>query len=461
MKPTSRLIFSTLTLTLTWAGAAPAALNPTLERGERNVYLTSPGGVQEVCVMPRHYPGVRYQDEFLRSEEKLCSYSFYDVSEGDLAAGFESVATCAKTNSTNPGVDIFFVNLARGQSKASIEAARCEGADKIMKYKNSTSCSYTPSILGYYHMSQILGGIGRVPPSVLRTMDRNTHLALARQGVARTRPADLIHKTWSGLLSILTAGAASSKKDLVLTEDARQSYGALIQNPSDEVMYRALFNSGADRAAAFRDNNAYFRLVRDRRPLSQLVSASWTQDNVQKLFAMRDVTEFIVLDHILDQQDRFGNIAAQQRLVYFKKQDDGSIGLTLEKSLGDYQRDLQAGVGDNSKAPVTISSMLLKDNDCGVSKSNVVKAAGLLRLVAHMSSQTYHKLLALQGSVVANKSFFTENLLFTETDYREMVANLNDAVNILKTNCRSGALQLDLNLEEYLSTGRSTAGSCE
>lgn len=457
MKTKSTLVLGVLTLSMT----AQATLTPTLERGERNLYFQSPGGVQEVCVIPQHYPGINYKNKDLEKEQKLCSYSFYDLSAGDQAAGREAVAICAKTNSTNPGVDIFKVDTAAGQTKASVEAARCEGAKKISKYKNSTSCSYTPSIISYYHVSQILGGIGRVPPAVLRTMDRDTHLTIARQGVSRTRQGDLINTTWRGLLSILTEGLSSSRKDLVLSDDGRQSYGALTDNVRGEEFYTELFNNGTDRAAAFRDRNAMFALVKNPAPLEQIVPAAWNQATLQRLYAMRDITEFIVLDHILDQQDRFGNIAYQPRLTYFKRQDDGSVELTLEKEMADYERDVAAGIGDNSKAPITIKSMILKDNDCGVSKTNVVKNAGLLRLVRHMSTKTYRKLLDFQASVTANRSFFTSNLVFTNADYNEMVANINDAVNILKTNCRSGALKLDLNLDEYLSTGRTTPGSCE
>ncbi|AGH95328.1 hypothetical protein [Pseudobdellovibrio exovorus] len=438
---------------------AHATLNISIPRGEKTVSFRSPRGQNEICVIPKHYPGIQYKNRSLKKEQEFCSYSFYDVNGSEAAAGMNPLAICAKTNSTNPAVNLFEVRA--GQSKRSVEAANCAGAKKAGKYKNSTSCSYTPAILAYYHVSQILGGIGRVPTAVLRTMDRNTHLEIAQDGLANTRKGDLINTTWSGLHSILTQGLSSSRKDLIFTQDGQQSYGAFIENPNNEVFYRALFNAGSDRAAAFRDGNAVYRLVRDQRPLSQIVSATWNQENLQKLYAMRDTTEFIVLDHILNQQDRFGNIAAQPRITYFKKNKSGAWKLALESKMEDYTKDLQEGSVDTSRAPITVSSMILKDNDCGVSKTNVVKAAGLLRHVAHMSAETYQKIMQLHGSIQANKAFFTTELLFTERDFQSVSANLTEAVQILKTNCRSGALKLDLNLDEYLSTGRTTAASCE
>jgi hypothetical protein len=448
-----------LNLVLFSAASAQATLTPTIKRGDKNIYFNSPNGVQEVCVIPKHYPDIKYKKKNLKKEVELCSYNFYPSND----SAQPTVALCPKTNSTNPGVNIFEIDTAKGQSKQSLEASKCAGADKIGKYKNSTSCSYTPALLGYYHLSQILGGIGRVPPAVLRTMDKKTHIAIANKGIAQTPAAELINQTWRGLLSILNQGLAHPKKDLVLSDDGNQSYGAFIQNPKKEGIYKLLFNAGPDRAVAFRDKNPIFAAVRDRNSLDKIVSSQWNQANVQKLLAMRDVTEFIILDHILDQQDRFGNIAYQPRFAYFKKDEaaDTDMDLTLENDADDFTKDSQAGLTDPSKPAVAINSMILKDNDCGVSKTNVVKAAGLLKYVAHMNPKTYKKLLKFQASVANNKSFFTSNLMFTQKDYDEMVINTNDAVNILKTNCKSGALKLDLDVEEYLSKGTVTPGSCE
>ena len=159
-------------------------------------------------------------------ETKLCNID-----------GNTNAAVCPKLNSTNPGLD--FYSLPQSVARDDV-AARCEtsGAKKVAKYKLSTSCSYTPSILGYYHVSRMLGGIGNVPPTVLRTYDLKNHIALGHKALDQTKSGTLIHQTWAGLLAQLTAGARANRRDFLLTDDFAQSYGALSANPTKEEFYK-------------------------------------------------------------------------------------------------------------------------------------------------------------------------------------------------------------------------------
>lgn len=443
-----------------------ATLTPTFERGEKNIYHTSPHGIQEVCVIPKKYPETKYSKKDLKTELQLCNTSFYDVTPEEQMKGYTTAALCAKENSTNPGVNIY--KLKAGQSKSQIENADCEGASKLAKYKNSISCSATPAIVGYYHLSRILGRIGRVPVSVLRSMDIEVHKLLGadalRELEKNRKTGDLIYATWGGLMSHLKQGLSSSKKDQLLSDDGRQSYGAVIVNPKNEEFYADLFTKGADRAEAFKKANPTFQLVRDARSLDKMFSSAWTVDNVQKMYAMKDATEFILMDHIMDQQDRFGNIAEIEVYAYMAKDEatDTDYKLEVDKDLDAYNEALKNGLIDlKRQTAFKIKSMVLKDNDCGVTKTNVVKAAQLLKEIRHMDPKTYKKLLQFQASVGNNKTFFTSNLMFTATDYNEMVANVNDAANILKTNCKSGFLKLDLDVDHYLEKGTLKIGSCD
>lgn len=463
MKRESSLIFLSGILASTQVFAT---LTPTFERGERNVYHISPRGVQEVCVIPKKYPDAKYSKKDIKKEIELCNSSFYDVTPEEAAQGRTTVALCAKENSTNPGVNVF--ELAANQSKSQVENRDCKDASKLAKYKNSISCSATPAIIGYYHLSRILGKIGRVPVSVLRSMDIETHKKLGNEAMkeieTQKKTADLIYQTWGGLMSHLNQGLKSSKKDQLLTDDGQQSYGAVIVNPKKEDFYADLFTKGTDRAQAFKSNNIVFGLVRSSRPLDVMFSSNWTQDNVQKMYAMKDATEFILMDHIMDQQDRFGNIAEIEVTAFMAKDDlkDEKYDLQIEKDPTEYTKALAAGLVDPKRSQAfKIKSMVLKDNDCGVTKTNVVKAAGLLREIRHMDPKTYKRLLQFQSTAAANKNFFVQNLMFTAADYNETIANLNDAVSILKTNCKSGLLKLDLDVDYYLETGKLKTGSCE
>ena len=127
-----------------------ATMTPEFERGDKIIHHTSPRGIQEVCVIPAKYPETKYSKKDLKKELELCNTSFYAITEEQAAAGMRSSALCAKTNSTNPAINIYEIDESKNQTKEALEANECEGAGKIGKYKNSTSCSYTPSIIGYY-----------------------------------------------------------------------------------------------------------------------------------------------------------------------------------------------------------------------------------------------------------------------------------------------------------------------
>ena len=349
---------------------AHATLSAHLQRGQKIVDLPVAGRNAEVCVTPSHFAGGEYSDKDTEVETRLCNID-----------GNSNAAVCPKLNSTNPGLD--FYSLPQGVTRDDV-AAHCEtsGAKKIAKYKLSTSCSYAPSILGYYHVSRMLGGIGEVPPSVLRTFDLKNHIALGHKALDQTKPGTLIHQTWAGLMAQLTGGASASRRDFLLTDDFAQSYGALSENPTKEEFYKEFFNGGANnvaRAQNFRNGNPIIGMLARNSDVSTLVGRDFTTENVQKMVQLKDAADLIVIDTLMNQQDRFGNIHYLQTYYYRDANDlnqDGSAKLKSSKSLAP---DEAARVG-----AVQVKKLLLKDNDCGVAKDNVAKQTGLADRIAHI-----------------------------------------------------------------------------
>jgi hypothetical protein len=260
---------SLMTLVCLSSTIAHADLDPRLQRGEKVVQIAVPGREAEICVIPKHLSNAKYSDRDLQAEGQLC-----DIDEHSNAA------VCPKINSTNPGLDFF--SVSQTSSFREVEAAHCKtGVKKVAKYKLSTSCSYTPSILGYYHVSRMLGGIADVPPAVLRTFDRQNQVTLGRMALSETSPSSLIHQTWGGLMAQLMAGSAASHRDSLLTADATQSYGALSRNPAGEAFYTELFNGGTnnvDRAVNFRDRNPSVALLARKDDISALVGRTFTTE---------------------------------------------------------------------------------------------------------------------------------------------------------------------------------------
>ncbi|MGZ6479794.1 MAG: hypothetical protein ACXWQE_10850 [Bdellovibrionales bacterium] len=426
------------------AGSIHAALQSHAPRGTQLVEVAVPGRPNEICVVPKHFTDGDYSEKDVKKEKELCAINIY-----------ANAAVCPKLNSTNPGLDIFAI--PDGSTLQKFEASGCKvpKGDKIAKYKLSTSCSYTPSILAYYHVSRILGNVAKVPPAVLRTVDIHKHLELGAQALSRTNAGDIIHQTWSGLVSALQAGINSKKRDLLFTDDFQQSYGALLENPSHESFYKAFFNGGADnvgRAVNFRDRNPTMQLLARSQDISTLIGRDFKAENVQKMVQLKDASEMIILDTLLNQQDRFGNIHAVDVYMY---RDAQSGKLKADRKL---KPEEIASLG-----AVQVKQMILKDNDCGVAKDNVAVKAGLASRIMHLDPDTYSRLMKLDAQADQGdaKAFFTQGLVFTAADYASFRKNLKTLATTLNQECKSGRLKLDLDLDSHFSRAPLKTVSCD
>lgn len=433
------------------------------DRGLKTVHFPAPteGAPDEVCVVPKHLAGADYKKADTKSEEELCSYSFFGSKPREEGAPVKDVAICPKLSSTNPGTDVH--ELLPGRTREQTEADICAKEDRptklLAKYKQSITCSYTPSILGYYHLSRALGGIGDVKPAVVRTMDLGEHrkiVAEALQILARQGDGDYPKASWLSFRSAEASPAATRHKDAIYTQDLLQIYGGLQENARGEVKYSEINKRGADPniAGPFTRTAPYAKVI-DGRPLAQIAGRTLA-DAAQTVANMTDLSEMLLIDYLMSQQDRFGNIHAVD-YVYFTK-GDGSIDKVKKSKIDDGEVPMPAG-------GVVVKRVLLKDNDCGgPAKTNVVKNAGLLAQVRHMKPSTYRHLRWFarsfgQGSDAAK--FFVSEALFAQRDVDMLRANVNAASQDLYAACKSGKLLLDLDLEAHLKGIGHDPASCE
>ena len=259
----------------------------------------------------------------------------------------------------------------------------------------------------------------------------------------------------------LTAGAASNRRDLLLTDDFSQSYGALSENPTTESFYKEFFNGGANnvaRARNFRDNNPIVGMLARNVDISTLVGRNFTVENVQKMVQLKDAADLIVIDTLMNQQDRFGNIHYLATYYYLDTKDLDQGGSAKLKSSKSLTPEEAARVG-----AVQVKKLLLKDNDCGVAKENIAKQAGLADRIAHIDSETYRLLLRLDAIAdsAETREFFVRELVFTANDYANVRKNLKDLATKLNQACLQGRLRLDLDLQAHFSAQPLKTQSCD
>lgn len=449
---------------------ASATLTPTrADRGQSKTFYEIPnsGGRAEACIIPHFLPGVKYPKKSLEAMQDLCSLNLYTEV---TAPGTHLALACQKTNSTNPGLNIFEV-------PPEMHGASCDDSDKLEKagkYKLSTSCSYTPGILAYYHVSQALGKVVNVPESVLRTLDIKNHLAIIADAMPEIKKNPTMVLTVGSLTPHLENPAVSKKRDALFTDSLKESYGAFILNPSREDVYSEMFvrpnatdlakaggQQNLARAFAFSRAQPHFQLVKNQTPIGQLVDD--VMSNYDTLINMRDITDMIVIDTIMSQEDRFGNVAYQPfKAVMLKKDGDEKIELINPKKLTEKLAEFQSE-GYTMIASDDVKQMILKDNDCSVSRENILGKAGLVSEIRHIDPKTYQGLLRFAKSLdnADTKTVFMVDFFFTATDFATMQKNAKAVADKLYQNCDAKILNLDLDIEQYMSTGQVQPHSCE
>jgi hypothetical protein len=429
-------------------------------KGESSKSFFSSRGVEEKCVIPQKWPGGYYTDKDKKQEGKLCEQDFY-----------KNVATCPKYNSTNPGVLV--IEPTERYSREAINASSCD-VDAMdlkteSKFKQSLSCSYTPSILSYYHFSRLLGGAGRVPVSVIRTMDIATHSALSEKA-NKASLQGVIDQTWESFEGLHKNPGKFPK---VVDQTRSQIYGALVANVKGENIYSEVngFGDYDTRYPRFMKQRPFLN-VASSQSLTQIAGSNSFQRVAPIAVQMKDVSDMILLDTLLNQQDRIGNI--HFKFVWYIQDAAKPGSWVTEKSeakvvINKATRARETVIPADEKAAMTaknavlVKEMYLKDNDCGVAKTNMMRKHSALEAVRHISYRTYSHFMGLAKAIPLSvtRDYLYREFLFDEEDYEKVYANTKKAKEILYNNCKTGRLQFDVDLEDYASGAGPSSKSCD
>ncbi len=494
--------------------AAQQSSQQLLKGGRGHIEYQLANGASEVCVLPQDHILGAYKGSDRENEIKLCGKNFYgdanqkqfgtlatDDSASDAKPLTNKVyVTCPKLNSTNPGV--LLVEIPEGWNAQQTSQSFCKPSSSIAKdvksaygvdakFKQSITCSYAPSALAAYHVSRMLGNISRTPVAVVRTMDTDSHLSIVKKALSLLSGStgDVIYKTWNQFLN-----AHSSRQDAKLfIDNGKLLYGALSENVTKEFIYTEVSGVGPydTRYTRFMQQTPYKRVAHSADVLQIAGNNSHYSVLMPILQQMRDVSEMVLLDTLLSQDDRIGNIHFHLVKAVVVKDEAGNQKISKEKLskteiseilkvLPTPSRASEATLAQTSKnlssvlgGGILIRAMVLKDNDCGVDvdkRSNMMRTVDGIEQVRHMDPKTYKRLLQLSqsGDEGGLKEFFTDTLLYRAVDFeggkKSFMANLKKATEVLKGNCKTGALKLDLSDKFDPVTGKwvpASQVSCE
>ncbi|MFS4457537.1 hypothetical protein [Bdellovibrio sp. HCB2-146] len=459
MKALVRIIPGVITLLST----ASWALDVRDLQGEKLTTFHSPGGVEERCVVPQKWIPEKFSEDDRKIEAKLCGKDFY------------SIGICPKYNSSNPGVLLLD---PKGSATAQIITnSNCseEVIDELdvkvdAKFKQSLSCSYTPSVLAYYQISRLFDGAGRVPVSVIRTMDIATHRALTDKANRALRGSrDLIAQTWKMFAAV---HENPGKYNAIVDDSRKHIYGAIAQNVKGEYIYTEVNGRGDydSRYQRFQKQPPFLK-VASSSGLIELAGGSSFQKIAPVAVQMKDVSDMVLLDTLLNQTDRIGNIAF--KFVWYYQDKAQSPTWVSVKSKAEVKKidgvaktivpPAEIKEFQQGKNAVLVREMYLKDNDCGVAKDNNMRINSVIEKVRHMSYVTYTRFMqmAKKMPLAETRAYFKRELLFTDKDFDSVSKNFQFAKDLLYRNCKSGFLKFDIDLADYVSGSGPSSKSCD
>lgn len=387
------------------------------------------------------------------TENELCAMDFYT---GPLSI-------CPKLNSTFPGVLVIKrpTDMTDSDFKkeycTNLEAAKDSKIAKVeAKFKQTTSCSHASSPVAYYRFAEFLGDI-KVPVAVFRTMDKAKHLEVTKTANAfLIGKNDLIAKTWR---RFLTLHANPSQFPDVFQNGV--VFGALSENIKGEHKFNEItglgdYDTGYER---FMKQPAFLAIASSESVVN-LAGGADLKSMAQIVTTMEDVSNMVLIDYLLNQADRMVNVHYKHKLYKLENGNvlDSKSEADVDETTGqthipaDEQLRINAG-------EVLVREIILKDNDCGVSKENKMRRLGILERVRHMNAKSYRQALKLAAVINTEQGLNylrTElrlplNIINGDTTVTGIKSNILKAAKIIKANCENGTLKLDLNLEKLLA----------
>jgi len=429
----------------------------------------SPSGLVEQCIRITPFPGAHYSKSDHRQEAAYCELDVYQL------------ALCPKLWSTSPGTILYQIDASDyGEDFAQFEQQHCRSGHHAKSaavhhpatFKNSvndrkTSATYAPSSWVYYHLSRYFDTGVRVPVAVYRSMDAaQHHQRVVKPALALTsghRNLKMLAAGWQFLDGVESGTASTTAQAAVLTDSKQQVFGVLLDNKGDrygpEVNGTRESGWGVGQNLDFQQT-APFLALRSELPVEEAAKQAIhdARSNphmaaklpavtppVQVVFWMQDVLEITLLDYLLGQQDRIGNIDYNWRWYWIedgKLESKAAHGKEVPEKLKPFK-------------PVRLRQSAINDNDAGVRAgyANFAKKAGMLDGLRHYHPGLYQRLGQLAADLESKGPAYQWMVNDAGLSTREadaITSRATEALGILRKDCASGRLKLDLDPARYL-----------
>ncbi len=451
---------------------------------------TSPNGVVEKCVITDRIPEGKYSDDDLKEEEKFCKLDYYAT----------NVAFCGKTWSTSAATIIKSLDNQELSQKEAEQITCALGKQNplktIAKFKQTVSNSsgasglFSLSSLMYYHLSRYLDTTIDVPTAVLRTMDKDMYLERIASKARPTATMNIRAWAYMNQTSKNPQALKPDERDDLFTPDLKQIYGVMLKDKGER--YGAEINS-ARKTSGYTEQNQEiqnttptFLALRSSGTIHQAIQSgvekalkdpnmkpafSGTPSTVQMILWMNEMSEMAVLDYMLSQQDRVGNIDFRWYFMFvdskgITKKAKVDSEFTLSRKAGfmanlakEYKADDNSDIASDARMYQAIKKeasgeieliqkTMIGDNDAGGRAfANFTKKAEYIQKFQHLNPDLYKQVLKLDADFKAQgpvATYFKEALGLKHSEAALLARNTGEVADILKGKCKAGTLKFDL-----------------
>jgi hypothetical protein len=323
----------------------------------------------------------------------------------------------------------------------------------------------------YYHLSRYFETSIDVPVAVYRTIDKDAHYSRVTSKIKDNGRKN--GAAWKIMQKVEKEPKLYNPTADLFTDDLSQIYGSLLDMGGDK--YTTDFNGlrsswGLPQTKEFMDT-APFQALRSKLSLKEAIAAGeklarknktmnadlgTTVSSQQMVSWMKELIEITLLDHLLQQQDRVGNIHYKWHWVWIENGKVESKKADLkDKPRPEVIGKIQPPSEIASFNPILIQKTRLIDNDAGLRTNykNFGQKAGHLTNIKHYNAKIYKKLIALNNDFKTNGPILNhikDTMNMQSEEISLLIKNTNEAATILQASCKAGNLIFDVKPEKFM-----------
>jgi len=431
----------------------------------------SAGGT--ACITLPLLPGTPDQPVRVKASEAFCAIDFDS----------NSTAICPKNWSTSAAALVYDLGGTQWEDRrAEFEREVCQqgthardaAGSELAVFKHSmnfrdTSGTYAPAILLYDHLSRWLDTTVQVPAAAELRFDSDWYnsrvvrpgLALASEHSSRK----MLLAAWQHLATTLDDPGRRDGREFLLNDGGTVWGAALLfagRRYGPEINGTRESGWGSGQNYDFQHTAPFFALRSDKDlggAIKEGIHSARTDpamaqalpaniNTVQVGWWMLELLDIVVLDFLLGQQDRIGNIDYQWRWVWLEAGEPRSVS-ALDDS-------------PPAENAVRLRTTRLNDNDAGIRNSyaNYARKTGMITGLRRFNPDLYGRLKALAADMAAQGPVYraiAKNYHLTSREIAAIASRVAELDQTITADCKAGKYRFDLTPSVILDRARPPA----